>query len=200
MLEAIGILPIAAVLGAARGLHIGCLPWLRTERTQRGRRMKGACADLHVVGLEDDAAAPRPKGLQGQDQPLKGSGGVERGVGKRHRTLSRAWDRRRTLEKRPCRVNETLFGLPCRGSVAKAEEKHRERQTVCARPNAPTTKCARSCSSVGWLAMRRAPVLSGSATRTCSAQLRSRTSRRRGYAGRDGVGSPRNTQCCRGRH
>jgi hypothetical protein len=33
--------------------------------------MKGAGADLHVVGLQDDAALVGPEALQRQDQALK---------------------------------------------------------------------------------------------------------------------------------
>ena len=35
--------------------------------------MEGAGADLHVVGLQDDAALVRPVVVQRQDQPLEGA-------------------------------------------------------------------------------------------------------------------------------
>ena len=44
--------------------------------------------DLHVVGLQNDAALPGPETLQGQDQPLERFGGIEGRVGGgRHKTL-----------------------------------------------------------------------------------------------------------------
>ena len=71
VLQAVGVLAVAAVLRPARGLHIGGVPRLRPERAQRGRRMEGAGADLHVVGLQDHAAVVGPVALQRQDQPLE---------------------------------------------------------------------------------------------------------------------------------
>ena len=73
MLQPVGVLAIAPVLGAARGLHVGGAPRLRAERAQRGRRVEGARAHLHVVGLQDDAALLRPIALEREDQPLKGA-------------------------------------------------------------------------------------------------------------------------------
>ena len=71
VLQPVGVLAVAAVLRPARGLHIGGVPGLRPERAQRGRGMEGAGADLHVVGLQDDAALIRPIALQRQDQALE---------------------------------------------------------------------------------------------------------------------------------
>ena len=48
----------------------------RPERAQRGRRVERAGADLHVVGLQDDAAVVRPVALQRQDQALERAAGV----------------------------------------------------------------------------------------------------------------------------
>ncbi len=68
VLQAVGVLAIAAVLRAARGLHIGGAPGLRAERAQGGRPMEGAGADLHVIGLQDHAALPGPIGLELQNR------------------------------------------------------------------------------------------------------------------------------------
>ena len=84
VLQPVGVLAVAAVLGPARRLDIGGLPRLRPERAQRRRRMEGAGADLHVVGLENDAALPRPEILQRQDQALEGARRVERGIGRHY--------------------------------------------------------------------------------------------------------------------
>ena len=44
--------------------------------------MEGAGPDLHVVGLQDDAAVIRPIALKRQDQPLEGAARVHvAGVG-----------------------------------------------------------------------------------------------------------------------
>ena len=71
MLQPIGIFAVAAILRPARWLHIGRVPGFRAERAQRRRRMKGARADLHVIGLQDHAAVIRPITLQRQDQALE---------------------------------------------------------------------------------------------------------------------------------
>ena len=60
MLQPVRVLAVAAVLRPARRLHVSRVPRLRPERAQRRRRMEGAGADLHVVGLQDDAAPSPP--------------------------------------------------------------------------------------------------------------------------------------------
>ena len=72
MLEPVGVLAIAAVLGPARGLHVGRAPGLGPERAQGGRRVKGRRPHLHVVRLEDDAALIGPVALELEDQVLEG--------------------------------------------------------------------------------------------------------------------------------
>jgi len=71
MLQAVGVLAVTAILGTARRLHIGGLPRVRAQRAQRGGRVEGAGADLHVVRLEDDAALLGPEVLERQDQLLE---------------------------------------------------------------------------------------------------------------------------------
>ena len=68
------------------GLHVGSPPRLRPERTQRRRRVERPRAHFHVIRLQDDAALPRPKGVQPQDQLLEAWRLVGRHV--RHRAAS----------------------------------------------------------------------------------------------------------------
>ena len=72
VLQPVGVLAVAAVLGAARGLDVGGAPGLGAERAQRRGRVEGAGAHLHVVGLQDDAALLGPVALERQDQVLEG--------------------------------------------------------------------------------------------------------------------------------
>ena len=72
VLQPVGVLAVAAVGRPARRLHVGAAPGLGPERAQGRRRMEGAGADLHVVGLQDDAAALRPERLQRQNEGLEG--------------------------------------------------------------------------------------------------------------------------------
>ena len=67
LVEAIGILAVAAVGGTAAGLHIGDAVRLRAEHAQEGFGAHGAGADLDIVGLLDDAAALRPVLFQLED-------------------------------------------------------------------------------------------------------------------------------------
>ena len=71
MLQAVRVLAVAAILRTPRGLHIGRVPWLGSERPQSRRRMERAGADFHVIGLQDHAAIIRPETLQRQDQTLE---------------------------------------------------------------------------------------------------------------------------------
>ena len=64
VLPAVRVLAVAAVGRAARRLDVGGVPRLGAERAQRRRRVEGAGADLHVVGLQDHAALLGPVGLQ----------------------------------------------------------------------------------------------------------------------------------------
>ncbi len=71
MLQAVRVLAVAPVLGAARRLHVGGLPRLRAERAQERRGMRSARADFHVIGLQQRAALLVPVVLQCQDDLLK---------------------------------------------------------------------------------------------------------------------------------
>ncbi len=74
MLQAVRVFAIAAIGGAARGLHIGRGPGLRAQGAQGGGGVKGARAHLHVIGLKHGAALRRPVGLKAQDDLLKAPG------------------------------------------------------------------------------------------------------------------------------
>ena len=65
MLAAIGVLPVAAVLGPAARLDEGRIERLRTQRAQEGGRIEGGGAFLHVIRLREQAAAAAPIFLQG---------------------------------------------------------------------------------------------------------------------------------------
>src|SRR3546814_14134465 len=54
MLQAVGVLAVATVFGAARWLNVGGTPWLGADRAQEGGCMRGAGADFHVVGRSDE--------------------------------------------------------------------------------------------------------------------------------------------------
>ncbi len=72
VLQPVGVLAVAAVLGAARGLDVGAAPGLGPERAQGGRGVERAGTHLHVVGLQDHAALVRPELLERQDETLEG--------------------------------------------------------------------------------------------------------------------------------
>src|SRR5262245_36259940 len=72
MLEPVGVLAIAAVLGAAGGLHVSRAPGLRPKRAKRGRGVKGPRPHLQIIGLENHAALVGPKALELEHQVLKG--------------------------------------------------------------------------------------------------------------------------------
>ena len=71
MLQPVRVFAVAAVLWPARGLHIGGPPRFRPERAQGRRRMKGARAHFHVVGLQDHAALFGPEPLQSENEALE---------------------------------------------------------------------------------------------------------------------------------
>ena len=85
LVEAVRVLTIAAVGGAARGLGVGERDRLGAKHAEKGLRRHGAGADLNVKGLQQHAAALRPEGLQAEEQLLKGQWS---GTGCRHGTQS----------------------------------------------------------------------------------------------------------------
>src|ERR1035441_2448973 len=60
LVEAVGILAVASVGGAAAGLNVGHAIGLRAEHAQERFGSHGASADFEVVGFLDDAAAIGP--------------------------------------------------------------------------------------------------------------------------------------------
>jgi hypothetical protein len=68
VLQAVRVFAVAAILRAA---HVGGAPRLRSDRAQEGAGVEGACADFHVVGLEQGATLLVPVGLQSQDDLLE---------------------------------------------------------------------------------------------------------------------------------
>ena len=76
MLQAVGVLAVAAILGTARGLHVGRAPGLGADGPQEGGGMEGTGAHFHVVGLQQGAALFVPVFLQAQDDLLEGQHGV----------------------------------------------------------------------------------------------------------------------------
>ena len=72
VLQAVGVLAVAAVGGAAGGLDVGHVPGLRPQGPQEGGGVKGAGPHLDIVRLHDEATLIRPKALQGDEQFLKG--------------------------------------------------------------------------------------------------------------------------------
>jgi len=71
VLHAVRVLAVAAVLGAARGLHVGRFPGFGADRAQEGGGVAGAGTDFHVVGLQQGAALVAPVLLEAQDDFLK---------------------------------------------------------------------------------------------------------------------------------
>ena len=71
LVEAIGIVAVAAIGGAAAGLHVGGAVGLRAERAQEGFRARGAGADFHVERFLNDAAALAPVLLEPEDHLLE---------------------------------------------------------------------------------------------------------------------------------
>ena len=83
VLQAVGVLAIAAILGAAAGLHVGGLPGLWADGAQEGGGVRSAGADFHVIGLEQCAAVFGPVGLQFQNDLLEGQHDFRRCLGAR---------------------------------------------------------------------------------------------------------------------
>ena len=71
MLQAIGILAIAAVSRPAAGLDISHAPRLRPQRPQKGGWIHGASTLFHIIWLLNDAALFPPKFIEGQNHVLK---------------------------------------------------------------------------------------------------------------------------------
>ena len=73
MLQAVGVLAVAAISRAPRGLYVGGVPGFRADGAQKSGGVKSTGAHLHVVGLQDHTALLGPITLQGEDQSLEGA-------------------------------------------------------------------------------------------------------------------------------
>ena len=71
LVQPVRVFAVAPVLGPARGLHISGTPGLGAERAQERCRMRGAGADLEIVGLQQRAALRAPVALERYDNLLK---------------------------------------------------------------------------------------------------------------------------------
>jgi len=72
VLQAVGVLPVASILGATAGLHIRGFPGLRTQCPQERGGMGRPRPDLHVIGLQERTALLVPIGLEFQNDLLEG--------------------------------------------------------------------------------------------------------------------------------
>ena len=81
VLQAVGVVAVAAVFGAAAGLDVGGKPRLGAERAQAGGRVGSTGADFHVERLDDGAAFVCPECLQFEDDLLEGEHGLCFGLG-----------------------------------------------------------------------------------------------------------------------
>src|SRR5690242_18460701 len=71
LIEAVGVVAVSAIGGAAAGLYIGDTVRFGTEHAQEGLRDHGAGSDLHVVRFLNDAAPLAPVVFQLKDDFLK---------------------------------------------------------------------------------------------------------------------------------
>lgn len=71
LVEAIGILAIAAIGRTARGLHVSNTVGLGSENTKKGLRRHGSGADFNVERLLQNASLRGPEVLQLEDEFLK---------------------------------------------------------------------------------------------------------------------------------
>jgi len=72
LVQAVGVVAVAAILRATRGLHVGRAPWLGAECAQEGGGVRGAGAHFEVDRLQERAALLAPIVLQAEDGFLKG--------------------------------------------------------------------------------------------------------------------------------
>src|SRR5690606_32861435 len=92
---------------APRRLHISGVPRLRTYRAKQGGRVKGACAHLHVVRLQDDTALPCPVRLQSEEQVLECS----RRFGRFSRTHA-IFSRQETVSEQKLKAEAREYSVP----------------------------------------------------------------------------------------
>ena len=75
VLQPVRIFPVAPVCRPTTGLHIGRIPVLRAQCTQKSGGVKGARSHLHIQWLQDYATQLGPVVLQAENNLLKCRGG-----------------------------------------------------------------------------------------------------------------------------
>ncbi len=75
MLQAVGVFAITAVGRTTGRLHVGGVPGLGADGTEKRGGVEGARANFHIVGLQHHTALLGPVLLQGEDQVLEGAHG-----------------------------------------------------------------------------------------------------------------------------
>ena len=103
MLEAVGVVAVAAVFGAAAGLHVGGFPRLGADGAQKGGRVAGARAHFHVIRLQEGAALGGPVLLKGEDDLLK----ADHGGKSAKRPFGKGWTKKAANRRR-------ILGWPLR--------------------------------------------------------------------------------------
>ena len=76
VLQAVGVVAVAAVFGAAAGLDVGGKPRLGAECAQTGGGVGSTGADFHIERLDNGAAFVCPECLQFKDDLLEGEHGL----------------------------------------------------------------------------------------------------------------------------
>jgi hypothetical protein len=76
LLDAVGVLAVATVVGTPRLLDVADLPGPLVEDTEKGVRRHRPGPDLEVVGLGQVAALSGPEPVQAEDQVLDGHLGL----------------------------------------------------------------------------------------------------------------------------
>ena len=71
MLQSIGVLSVPSVGWPTTRLHIGCIPGLRPDGTQKSGRVESARANLQIKRLYDDTTALGPEILEPPGELLK---------------------------------------------------------------------------------------------------------------------------------
>ena len=72
MLQPVGVFAVAAVRRSPAGLHVGGVPALRPDGSEKSRGVKGAGAHFEVQRLQNNTTLFGPELLKRHDQPLKG--------------------------------------------------------------------------------------------------------------------------------
>ena len=131
-LHTVGILTVAAVIGAVAGFDVGDVPRFGTEHAQYSGRVHGARADLLAVGLPDQTAVLGPVALQAHDDLLKGRWSfschdVFLGSGDSHSRCASQKSSKCNCRHVAGKKKTGLYSWPARNQIV---EKVRQHQTV----------------------------------------------------------------------